>query len=221
MEKYLKESSETDLNKQKIASSIYDKIVKNINIIQFKQIENQTVNTNRGVMSITGVVFNLNQLDKRFDLDVMFCNQLKKSNTIGFFDDKSNRMVFFILNDYTDTFENNIRLTRLRFELWIEKNYFIHEFIHFLDSKQYSPTYTSKNPNSDAEYYNSNEEFNAYFHEILYFALKNKKLFTLDFKSFINKVITSKSDYEQYMTNENKRKLIKRLYKIYEQKKKI
>jgi len=216
---YLNESAESDIKFNNEAKRIYFKIKNNINKIKFEptNVENDFVKDNKGnIHGLYGVKFNLNQLDKKYNLNIIFAYPIGKNPE--HYDYKNNRIVFFILSQSNkEDFSNNEYLAKLRFSNWVDENTFIHEFIHFLDSSRYGETYTLKNPLNKDEYYNSPEEYNAYSQEIIKQVLKNKnKLIGLSFDVFLKKSL--KLGREEFITNLNDKymkKLKNRLYKLY------
>lgn len=214
----LSESVESDLEFQSQARRIYNKIVKNIDSVELKPLdEGDFVKTNKGIVQLEGVKFNLSQVDRNYNLDVYFARKFAKSNSIAHFDSKNNRLVFFILSDQDkgSNFETNQRFARLRFKSWVEPETFIHEFVHYLDSMRYSQSYKFKTPQTKSDYYNSPEELNAYYHEIASSALKNRKSFDKSFKSFLSGLLHWHQDFFHSLSKENKKKITNRLYKLW------
>lgn len=110
----------------------------------------------------------------------------------------------------------------------INKDGFIHEFIHYLDfkrSKGFSPKFNEKTSVSD--YYNSPTEYNAYYQEIASFIsnlLKDKKsldIFKEKYKNFdvfykwMSDNVFDK-DFVKNLNDSNLRKLKKRIANIYQ-----
>ena len=213
-----------DLQYNKESVKVYNKIVKSI---KSRKIEYELTNPDIDTVKDTkgtyhqlhGVKFNLNQLFENFDIDILLVNRIGKTDAAGFYDSMNNRMCFFILGDKGDkmSFENYTRLANIRFETWVDDDFFIHEFIHYLDSKRYSNTYSIKQPNSLEDYYNSPEEYNAYTHEIIKKILKTEnKLKSLSFNEFLKRSMKyGSSEFLDNLNDENRKKLIKRLYSIY------
>lgn len=216
------ESSKTDISFNKESKRIYQKIVKNIDSIKFiptpNDNESEFVKDSRGnVHTLEGVKFNLNQIDKKYDLDILLVHTLGRAN--HHYDHNANRMVFFILSQTSNKsdFNNNSNLARIRFKSWVNEDLFVHEFTHYLDANRYKDTYHFSNPENNKEYYNSPEEYNAFSHEIINQILKNKNsLMKLDFNVFLKKVLKYGSvDFIKSLSDNNKKKLKNRLYKIY------
>ena len=213
-----------DLQYSKESVKVYSKIVKSIKARKIKYTltnpDLETVKDTKGTYhQLHGVKFNLNQLFENFNIDILLVNRIGKTDTRGFYDFKNNRMCFFILGDKEDrmSFEDYARLANIRFDMWVEEDFFVHEFIHYLDSKRYGETYSSKEHNSLEDYYNSPEEYNAFTHEIIKKVLKNEnKLKTLSFNEFLKRSMKyGSSEFLDNLNEENRKKLIKRLYSIY------
>lgn len=203
------------------AKRIYNKIKNKIQTLNLTPTDDESefVKDTRGkTHTLKGVKFNINQLDKNYDLDILLVNAIGKGSN-HHYDKNANRIVFFILTQTESPidFDNNSYLARLRFNSWVDENIFIHEFIHFLDENRYSDTYSFSTPKNDDEYYNSAEEYNAYSQEIINQAIKNKtKLIGLSFDFFLKK--TLKFGREEFIANLNgdyMKKLKIRLYKLY------
>jgi len=216
---YLNESGESDIKFNNEAKRVYNKIKNNINKIKFEptNIESDFVKDTKGdIHGIYGVKFNLKQLDKKYDLNIIFAYPIGKNP--AHYDYKNNRILFFILTQSNkEDFLNNEYLGKIRFSSWIDENTFTHEFIHYLDSDRYGETYKLKNPLNKDEYYNSPEEYNAYSQEIIKQVLKNKnKLIGLSFDLFFKKSLKfGREDFITNLNDEYMKKLKKRLYKLY------
>ena len=219
----LTESVETDIKFNNEAKNVYNKIKNNIRTIKFTPTpnnnENDIIKDSRGKTHILmGVKFNLNQLYNKYDLEILLVNEIGKASN-HHYDSKANRMVFFILSQSQNPmdFDYNSYLARIRFNSWVDENIFIHEFIHFLDFNRYSDTYSFSTPQNDDQYYNSPEEYNAYTQEIIKQVIKNKnKLIGLSFDLFLKKILTyGRKEFISNLNDEYKKKLKKRLYKIY------
>lgn len=111
----------------------------------------------------------------------------------------------------------------------INKESFIHEFIHYLDSqrsKKYSPNFSDKTTLSD--YYNSPFEFNAYYQASATFVTKMLqqenllKLFKEKYKTYdifykwMIEIVFDKS-FIKNLNTKNLIKLKKRVYTIYQE----
>lgn len=219
----LNESSDSDIMHNNEAKRVYNKLKKNIQTIDFTPTPNgdetDFTKDSIGKMHVLkGVKFNLNKIDKKYDLDILLVNTLGRGSS-HHYDYKTNRLVFFIItqNDKQLDFEVNSRLARLRFDSWITEEVFIHEFTHFLDKNRYGNTYSFSTPENDSDYYNSPEEYNAYTHEIIKQIVKNKrKLVGLSFDVFLKKVLKfGKEEFIKNLNNEYMRKLKNRLYKLH------
>jgi len=217
---FMNESAESDIKFNNEAKRVYNKIKNNIDDIKLEPttIERDYVKDTKGnIHGIYGVKFNLNQLDKKYDLEIIFAHPIGNNN-IGHYDRKNNRIVFFILSDIKkDDFNSNTYLAKLRFSSWIDEYTFIHEFIHYLDSNRYGKTYTLKKPLNKDEYYNSPEEYNAYTQEIIRQVIKNKnKLIGLSFDKFLKRSLKfGREGFIGNLNDEYKKKLKNRLYKLY------
>ena len=220
---YLNESAKLDINYNNEAKRIYSKIKNNIQTIKFTATpnddESEFVKDSRGKVHILkGVKFNLNQLDKKYDLDILLVNTIGKGSN-HHYDQNVNRIVFFIITQTENPldFEENSRLARLRFNSWVDENLFIHEFIHYLDGNRYGDTYSFSTPKNDEEYYNSPEEYNAYSQEIIRKVIKNKNnLIGLSFDMFLKKSLKfGRKEFISNLNDEFMKKLKNRLYKLY------
>lgn len=216
------ESTESDLQFNDEAKRVYKKIIKNLSKIEFIPIPNKkeivtVTDTDGDVHLLWGIKFNLQQLNEKYDLDILLVHELLRSEP--HFDPKNNRLVFFILSQTNNVndFENNIHLAKLRFQSRIDEITFIHEFIHYLDKIRYNKTYTYQYPKNIETYYNSPEEFNSYTHEIIREILKNRsKLKGISFNMFLKKAF--KLGNPRFLKNLNAKytkKLNKRLYQLY------
>ena len=133
-----------------------------------------------------------------------------------FFDKANNRLVFRILSKDSENYE---KTAKIRFETAVEEQYFVHEFTHYLDSLRYSKSYIFKHPKNLLLYYNSPEEMNAIYHEMLNNILKLKsKLKKYKQNEFIDYVINNiaPEDWINALTKENLQKVNTRLYKLYD-----
>ena len=217
----LREDAQHDIDSNNEARRIYNKILRNIQTVTFyPTTDRDFVNDTKGnAHQLNGVKFNLSQLKEKYDLDILFVNELGRN--LANYDRNNNRIVFFILGQMQKPikFDNASYLARLRFKPWIEENLFAHEFVHFLDDKRYSSSYSFSKPNTSKEYYNSPEEYNAYAQEIIGKAIKNKKqLIGITFKSFLKKSLSLGPEFFIKSLNDiYRKKLINRLYKIYEE----
>ena len=207
---FVNESAENDIATSENGKKAYRTIVENLqNIIFVPTDENDTEDG----IHLNGVKFNLNQLINEYDLNILFV-EYKNEKPNNFYNDNKNIMVFFILNNIGINYDE---LVRKRFKNWISENEFIHEFTHFLDNNRRGNTYDFKNPETDKEYFNSPEEYNAYYQEIINKILQNKsKLIGISFADFLKK--SYKYGYKKWLNNlsaDYMKKLKNRLYKIY------
>ncbi len=212
----------SDIKYNNIAKKIYRKIIKNINNIKFSPISDSNkqefITDSTGKKHVLyGVKFNINQLDKNFNIDIYLARILPKINAYHHYDPKNKRIVFFIINEHEQSFEHDLYFAKLRFSNWIDENTFIHEFIHYLDSIRYTDTYNYNKPKNKYDYYNTPEEFNAFTHMIISQILKNKKKFmNIPFKLFLNKSLKlADNDFIKYINDKNKIRLFNRLYNLY------
>jgi hypothetical protein len=211
------ESVDSDLKTNREARKVYNKIKRNIDSIEFAPIMDSYIKDDKGNKHfLNGVKFNLKSLISKYDVDIFFVYPIGSSRN-PFYDKQNNRLVFFTLSQSNkNDFKINVDLAKIRFGSWVEENEFIHEFTHYLDSLKYRNTYKVKNPADLESYYNSPEEYNAYTQELISYIWKNKKkLIELPYNKFYKKVFKYKKDFTDNLTVLNRRKLKKRLYKIY------
>ena len=126
----LNESPENDLFMNNEAKKIYKKILNNLNNIKFKPTdENDYVITKTNQkLPVHGVKFNLLELDKKYDLNILLLYTL--GNNLSNYSFRTNSLSFFILSQNDKfNFENNSRLAKIRFKGWVDENIFVHEFI--------------------------------------------------------------------------------------------
>jgi len=92
-----------------------------------------------------------------------------------------------------------------------------HEIVHYIDSEKYD---VRKAYDTD-DYVNTHPELNAYFHEVSSFFEKNKKLISKDpiefIKVFWKKLIETHSGDLKQLTDDNKKRLVKRIYQFHQQ----
>ena len=93
---------------------------------------------------------------------------------------------------------------------WVEEDTFIHEFVHYLNSLEYGDTYKSYNQRhfknfGPTEYYNSPEEYNAYYVEGVNEILKD------DVTGFVDTLTESKKNaLERWLeTKDNDPKILR------------
>ena len=210
---YLTEDTKRDAFIVTESKRIFNKIKRKIDTIKLKKIDNYQVNTTKGKYSLKGLEFNLKDIGEKYDVNIAFlCTDRKIGGIKGFFDKQHNKVCFFIIDgdDREDWWLNSLLI---RFKSWIEEHLFVHEFSHYLDSLKYSPSYKTSN---NKEYYNSPEEIYAFYLETLRNKL-NKRFFDLPFEQFLKK-ITNDNNYRlayARLTPENKKRIKKRLYKLY------
>jgi hypothetical protein len=209
---YLNEDAENDILVSLKGKKTYRTIVENLqNIIFVLTDENDTEDG----IHLNGVKFNLNQLINEYDLNILFV-EYKNVKPNNFYNDDKNIMVFFILTDIGIDYDE---LVRKRFKTWISETEFIHEFTHFLDNSRRGNTYNFKNQETDKEYFNSPEEYNAYYQEMLNNIgkiTKKEGVKNISFEEFLLKI--KKYGYKNWLKNLDDKylnKLNKRLYKIY------
>jgi len=217
----LRETAENDITNIKEGKRIYRKIVNNIASVNYAPTDKNdfVISTTGKKYQLHGIKFNLNQIEKKYDLNLLFVHVLG-SNNLCHYNKENNRMVFFIISQVSnpDDVEHNKYLTWIRFKSWIEEDSFIHEFVHFLDIKRFSPTYIQKPPTNEYNYFNSPEEYNTYYHELLRNIIKNKKnLLQLNFKQFLKQSLKlGRQDFISTLNDDYKQKLQNRLYKLYD-----
>jgi GNAT superfamily N-acetyltransferase len=227
----LDEDYKKDRKKIGIAKKVYQLVKDNIKNVDFDFIEVKGI---KQTLYLIG--FNLNQISD-FDLKILF---LPASDINAMFSRTNNALIFHILDgafpmrelsnpDRGDKYREE-EFAKLRFNSWVEERVFVHEFVHYLDSLDYGETYKSYSQKSKGEaismkdYYNTPEEYNAFYTEGINNIIKNiKKYYVGDFKSFIKKVYQlSQTNNEPFrrrflssLNERNRRGLIKRLYDFY------
>ena len=196
-------------------------IVKKIDTISFEPTnENDFSTDTKGRKHLLqGVKFNLSIIDKKYDANIFLVNNIGTYVT-PFFERKNNRFVFFIISQVNDKndFENNSYYARIRFKSWVSENTFVHEFAHYLDSKRYKNTYKFVNPKNDGyKYYNSPEEYNSFYIELVSQIMKNKKkLLNFNFDDFLKHSMKyADKNFIKSLNKSNLNKLKKRIYKLY------
>jgi hypothetical protein len=233
----ISESAEFDIQVTKEANRVGSKVLKSIleNKINFELLgESDFLTTNKGnKLLLTGIKFNLNQIEKKYDLEIVFCERFNTSNnSMAMFQKDNNRIIFMIFDKpykrsiFSDdgvefkeqTVDDFKHYAKVRFKSWLlDDNIFFHEFVHYLDSLRYGKTYVNKNPKNKFSYFNSPEEFNAYTQEVINSVLKNKKKFIgISFKKFFRETYFMFPEDFRYNVNEDfVKKIQKRLYKLY------
>jgi tRNA nucleotidyltransferase/poly(A) polymerase len=217
----INEDAVSDINFNKEAKKIYNKIINNIQTVKLTPTSNNdfVVDTKGVSRKLNGVKFNINQLCGEYDLDILLVNQM--GHNVAHYDRSNNRLVFFIISQVKDPndFEHNSYLARLRFSSWVDELAFTHEFTHFLDNKRYTDTYSFSTPENSTFYYNSPEEYNSYTQEIINQILKNKnKLKGVTFDKFLYTVLKYANEiFIKNLSDDYKKKLNNRLYKLYVQ----
>lgn len=220
---YLKvyESFLTEIEQSKISRRIFLKIkraIENDKIDYISTDDSDYVNTSTGrKIQLNGIKFNLKQLDKNFDINILFTQTVTK-NESAFFSYAKKMLVFPILgNQNENEFENNKRLVKIRFDLWIDEQLFTHEFTHYLDSLRYSKTYNFSSPKSKVEYANSPEELNAHYQEIISLLNKQKnKISKMSFNQFLKYSLNLfPKEYMMHLKEINLKKLKNKLYRFY------
>lgn len=118
--------------------------------------------------------------------------------------------------------------------LWKARDTFTHEFVHYLDQKRYGAYKPDQSAEVDrTDYYNSPEEYNAFFHNIAKTLLDHLKMVRSDgkdhadewypieknFKDFLKKTVAGlpsryKAAYQTF-DQDFKEKLIRRLAKLH------
>lgn len=237
----LRESYKEDVKYVNIAKKVYKKIKKEINNIEFHNFE-YLANTPSGKVALYGVHFNLRELIPKFDIEIGFLPSSRKG-PIAFYDNNNNILIFRILESgrylswddegdiikrerTSEDIEDEKRIVRIRFGSWVEEELFVHEFIHYLDFIRFSDTYKFKYPQDRVEYYNSPEEFNAFYQEGLNNILRNIKKHKnhKNFKGFFNHIMSDSlkggepfdGSFIKALNDRNKKRLIKRLQGVYE-----
>jgi hypothetical protein len=213
------ETVEIDIKNNNLAKRIYRKIVDTIRSIQLNPTDENDFNlsTKGKKVFLKGIKFNLSIIDKRFDINIYIVEMINNHKNL-FYDENNNRLIFCILPKDTNNFEMHAYFAKIRFETWIDENQFVHEFIHYLDKLRYSKTYKFKYSDDLGIYYNSAEEMNAYYHELLNAILKQKnKLKKYNVNDFIKYVWKNLAhqEWKNYLTDKNSYKVNTRLYKLY------
>lgn len=91
-----------------------------------------------------------------------------------------------------------------------------HEIIHYIDSEKYDV----RKAYDTGDYVNTHPELNAYFHEISNFFERNKNLISKDptefIRTFWDKLKEVHSGDIQTLSDDNKRRLTKRIYQFHQ-----
>jgi len=232
----LNEDYSLDVQFNKEAQRVQNKILKNINKDSIKYTlldESDFVKTTEGRnVRLYGIKFNLNQIEAKYNVDVVFCEN-NIGNIGGGYHSSKNLFIFPLFDTphinrslfpedrpsrKLYTIEEYKYYVKIRFKYWlVDENIFLHEFVHFLDKNRYGDTYSFTQPSERSEYYNSPEEYNSYTQEIITKILKNKnKLKDLAFDVFLKKVLNfGNEDFIKSLNDKYTKKLNKRLYQIY------
>lgn len=234
----LLEDAKSDIQKDKEARRVQMKIFNAIlrNQVKFEKLtELDFLKTKEGGKKfLNGIKFNLSQIDKKYNLDLVFCEQFSSKNKMkAGFNKNGNRIIFLVFDEvYVNrslfpedrpqmkpiSIEHYVYMLKNRFKFWIiDDNVFVHEFVHYLDSINYKDSYVAKSGNNN-DYYNTPEEYNAFFHELLTEIIKKKnRLNWLNFNKFLKVVLSFENSYfVSKLNNDYKRKFIKRIYKIWQ-----
>lgn len=175
-----------------------------------------------------------------FELDVYFINDdgykhhPNLKNASGIHSNGNIKLIVDIYdNNVSDTIGNETNIASMKFLTM--KDTFVHEYVHFIDDKIKTPdrditknTLKMLSKGDYVKYYNEPIEFNAHFIEalksILFKMASMIKLRNDVFKSynphgFIEHAFKNSSKLKNlysYYNNKNKRKMLKRLYGIYQ-----
>ena len=236
---YLFESSANDIAKnneaQRVYKLVYDQIKDTSNLKDIGNYLTQ-VYTNGYKEYCTGVKFNLTDIGEKYDIDIILSNisQNQINNEIdGEFKHTYNgrcpSMIFPVLPYKPNiSFDDNIDYINTH-KINLDVNCFIHEFIHYLDSLNYSDTYNGPkqfkpddfdNPDKLSEYVSTPEEFNAYYTASLniimkYIKTKSFDLHSMHFKQFFNICVNRNGILYQKLSDDYKKKFRRRVYKLY------
>jgi hypothetical protein len=215
---YIKEfaSFQNDLYYYNIADDFYEKMISKLK------------NDNYILQNDGNILFHGNKINSEYsDLLIIFINKNYD------FSKQSGKSNFFTTGYFLGSYKNyktiginNLDNDKIPYKN-IEKQSFIHEFIHYLDYKRNNyipPKLTFK---TKKEYYNTPEEFNAYYQEAVTWVgkiledeimLKSFKEKFKNYNDFYNWIINNvlDKDFVKNLNPINIKKLQKRIYNIYQ-----
>lgn len=225
--KYIIETSETDRSIRQIASKIINQIITNPSEIIIGTVDARMSNNKIYSLPVGYIKTSLPDLVvghmvvPRGDNSAAFVYKLKgKTTTIP---SDIRYMITYPLHGYWNDFENvKFNINNLIDEVESEKDTFVHEFVHYWDfthMKGKDPKHTSGH---GSDYFNSVLERNAYFHEGINALEKSNIDFSLPFKKFMEKALKKFNwDFLSHLSEQNKKRLITRLYTLWMEKQKI
>jgi len=221
---YIQEGARQDKFFRTVAIRAYNKVKKYL-----KKIEDLEVDLIK-VPQIEGFQFHMKNIDNTYK-DLIFLIAPKKYDIWGFhqnIDPRFPNTPGIYMSFLKDSYDMTHAYTRLN------KTYFVHEFIHYLDylrrkddmGEQQSAKSVDKG--NFKKYYNNPAELNSYYQEAISqidFLLKSNKLnikakekVFSNFNTFRKFALTCfDGNFLKYVTNTNKKKIEKRLFKYYQE----
>lgn len=167
------ESAEDDQKAAKTAVKVWNKIVKDIDNVPLEVKEVPALRSGR-VSSLKGLAFDLGAIVPEFGgLTVFFCGGIGSAAAYS----KPTNTIFIKLLGGDEQFKDDGRsekqTARSRIKYWSKEKgrSFVHEFIHYLDSRRDGMVWPENPPRGDDEdegsYFNSPLEFNAFYQEFI------------------------------------------------------
>ena len=222
IKKLLREGINKNVEFTQIGEDIYRKIINNLNNIQYSELssDDAIMTTDNVPYQLEGIKFNASALDKRFNVDILFCRMLSISNDVpASFDPSTKKLLFFIYprNYKQITYQEYVNLASKLFPTTINESMFVHEFTHYLDNLRYKTSYKFNFPNgNDTQYFNSPEELNANFNEVLNKIQKTPSMLKFPLEMFINTALgLFDEQIMEYLSIKNINKIKNRLYQYY------
>lgn len=185
------EGAEEDRRVSNLAGRVWDRIVKSFDGLGLVRMSLSLPLRGGGVVEAAGWGFDLGVLFPEFSgLRVFFCNL--DSRASASYDPRSRVILIPLVRGDPDPSERQVRL---RFRSW-HGDYrarFMHEFVHYLDHSRgvrFRDAVPRDSEDGVASYFNSPEEFNAYYQDLV--SLMSRRLkpgdFRVPFGEFVGRV---------------------------------
>jgi hypothetical protein len=161
--------------------------------------------------------FDLEPVSKKFlsTLNLVFIKDLKADYVARYLPDT--KVLLLPIQSFKSANINKLALEVIK----TKYQDLFHEIIHYIDSEKYD---VRKAYNTD-DYVNTHPELNAYFHEVCSFFEKNKKLISKDpiefIKVFWKKLAKTHSGDLKQLTDDNKKRLVKRIYQFHQEQMRV